>query len=119
VGLGRDAPATGEVTAEHHGREPAVGGYPLDPVVSPLQQFPGQEPANGHDAVVDLQNHYVVGYSDCHSWLSLDREVRQTRTSAIGTTAVRNWAREQGIDIKDRGRVPADIVAKYEAATGW
>ena len=73
---------------------------------------------NGHDAVVDLQNHHVVGYSDCHSWLSLDREVRQTRTSAIGTTAVRNWVREQGIDIKDRGRVPADIVAKYEAATG-
>jgi Lsr2 len=38
--------------------------------------------------------------------------------STIDTTAVRNWAREQGIDIKDRGRVPADIVARYEAATG-
>ena len=38
--------------------------------------------------------------------------------SGIDTTAVRSWAREQGIDIKDRGRVPADIVAKYEAATG-
>ena len=37
--------------------------------------------------------------------------------SAIDTTAVRTWAREQGIDIKDRGRVPADIVARYEAAT--
>jgi hypothetical protein len=38
--------------------------------------------------------------------------------SAIDTTAVRSWAREQGIDIKDRGRVPADVVAKYQAATG-
>ncbi len=38
--------------------------------------------------------------------------------SAIDTTAVRNWAREQGIDIKDRGRVPADIIARYQAATG-
>lgn len=38
--------------------------------------------------------------------------------SAIDTTAVRTWAREQGIDIKDRGRVPADIVARYQAATG-
>ena len=38
--------------------------------------------------------------------------------SAIDTTAVRSWAREQGIDIKDRGRVPANIVARYEAATG-
>ena len=38
--------------------------------------------------------------------------------SSIDTTAVRTWAREQGIAIKDRGRVPADVVAKYEAATG-
>lgn len=38
--------------------------------------------------------------------------------STIDTTAVRTWAREQGIDIKDRGRVPGDVVAKYEAATG-
>jgi hypothetical protein len=38
--------------------------------------------------------------------------------ASTDTTAVRNWAREQGIGIKDRGRVPADIVARYEAATG-
>jgi hypothetical protein len=38
--------------------------------------------------------------------------------SAVDTTAVRRWAREQGYDIKDRGRVPADLVAKYQAATG-
>ena len=38
--------------------------------------------------------------------------------STIDTTAVRSWAREQGINIKDRGRVPAEVVAKYEAATG-
>jgi hypothetical protein len=38
--------------------------------------------------------------------------------SALNTTEVRNWAREQGIDIKDRGRVPADVLAKYQAATG-
>ncbi|HEX6451207.1 MAG TPA: Lsr2 family protein [Trebonia sp.] len=38
--------------------------------------------------------------------------------SALNTTEIRNWAREQGYDIKDRGRVPADVVAKYQAATG-
>ncbi len=38
------------------------------------------------------------------------------RTSTVDTTAVRAWARENGFDIKDRGRVPADLVAKYEAA---
>ena len=31
---------------------------------------------------------------------------RSRAASAIDTTAVRTWAREQGIDIKDRGRVP-------------
>jgi hypothetical protein len=46
------------------------------------------------------------------------RAPRGRRTaSAIDTTAVRNWAREQGYDIKDRGRVPADLIAKYQAAT--
>jgi hypothetical protein len=37
---------------------------------------------------------------------------------ALNTTEIRNWAREQGYDIKDRGRVPGDLVAKYQAATG-
>src|ERR1700691_5644857 len=38
--------------------------------------------------------------------------------STVNTTEIRNWAREQGYDIKDRGRMPADLVAKYQAATG-
>ncbi len=31
--------------------------------------------------------------------------------------AVREWARSQGIDVKDRGRVPAELVVKFKAAT--
>ena len=38
--------------------------------------------------------------------------------SAIDTAKVREWARESGYDIKDRGRVSADLVAKYQAAAG-
>lgn len=38
--------------------------------------------------------------------------------SAIDTHKVREWAREQGIEIKERGRVPANIVEKYREATG-
>src|SRR5580693_4829766 len=40
------------------------------------------------------------------------------RASAVDTAAVRAWARENGYAIKDRGRVPADLVAKYQAAIG-
>jgi hypothetical protein len=36
------------------------------------------------------------------------------RASSVDTAAVRAWAREHGYDIKGRGRVPADLVAKYE-----
>jgi hypothetical protein len=32
------------------------------------------------------------------------------------STEVRDWARANGLDIKDRGRVPADMVAKFRAA---
>jgi hypothetical protein len=43
---------------------------------------------------------------------------RRNSASGIDTTAVRSWAREQGIDIKERGRVPANIVEQYRAAVG-
>jgi Lsr2 len=32
-------------------------------------------------------------------------------------TAIREWAKSQGIEVKDRGRVPADMVVKFKAAT--
>jgi hypothetical protein len=33
------------------------------------------------------------------------------------STEVRDWARSQGIDVKDRGRIPAELVVKFKAAT--
>jgi Lsr2 len=39
------------------------------------------------------------------------------RASTVDTGAVRTWARENGFDIKDRGRVPADLLTRYEEAT--
>jgi Lsr2 len=37
--------------------------------------------------------------------------------SGLNTTEVREWAKAQGIDVKDRGRVPAELVVKFKAAT--
>ncbi len=37
--------------------------------------------------------------------------------SGLNTTEVREWARAQGIEVKDRGRVPAELVVKFKAAT--
>jgi hypothetical protein len=36
----------------------------------------------------------------------------------VDTHAVREWARGQGIEVKQRGRVPASIAEQYRQATG-
>lgn len=33
--------------------------------------------------------------------------------------AVRSWAKEQGLPVSSRGRVPADVIDQYDAAHGW
>jgi hypothetical protein len=38
--------------------------------------------------------------------------------AAVDTSKVREWAKGQGIEVKDRGRVPADVVEQYKAAVG-
>jgi hypothetical protein len=35
---------------------------------------------------------------------------------ALDTRKVREWAKTAGIDIKERGRVPAQVIEKYKAA---
>jgi Lsr2 len=38
--------------------------------------------------------------------------------SGLNTIEVREWAKAQGIEVKDRGRVPTELVVKFKAATG-
>jgi hypothetical protein len=38
------------------------------------------------------------------------------RRSPEELRAIRQWAREQGLQVSDRGRISADIVAKYDSA---
>ncbi len=46
------------------------------------------------------------------------RNGRRASNGAADSTAVRVWAKSQGIEVKDRGRVPAELVEKFKAATG-
>ena len=46
------------------------------------------------------------------------RSGRGASASGLNTTEVREWAKAQGIEVKDRGRVPAELVVKFKAATG-
>lgn len=43
---------------------------------------------------------------------------RRGSASGLNTNEVREWAKAQGIEVKDRGRVPAELVVKFKAATG-
>jgi hypothetical protein len=45
------------------------------------------------------------------------RSRRKPGEDGPDSTQVRDWARSQGIDVKDRGRIPADLVVKFKAAT--
>jgi Lsr2 len=44
----------------------------------------------------------------------------QPKAPANGTsnTEVRAWAKARGLAIKERGRIPADLIAQYQAASG-
>jgi hypothetical protein len=46
------------------------------------------------------------------------RSGHKAQPSTLNTTEVREWAKAQGIDVKDRGRIPAELVVKFKAATG-
>ena len=46
------------------------------------------------------------------------RAGRRTPAGGLNTTEVREWAKAQGLEVRDRGRVPAELVVKFKAATG-
>jgi Lsr2 len=46
------------------------------------------------------------------------RSGRRSASSDVDTKDVRAWAKDQGIELKDRGRVPTSVVARFRAATG-
>jgi hypothetical protein len=43
---------------------------------------------------------------------------RKAPANGISNTDVRAWAKAHGIEVKERGRIPADVIARYQAAVG-
>lgn len=44
------------------------------------------------------------------------RTSRSARSAGPSPSEVRDWAKSQGIEVKDRGRVPDALVVKFKAA---
>jgi Lsr2 len=43
---------------------------------------------------------------------------RKAPPATISSTDVRAWAKAHGVELKERGRIPAGVLAQYQAATG-
>ena len=84
---------------------------------------------DGADYEIDLSASHAQQLRDALApYISAARRTRNTPRPAAGTgrktaqaapdpTEVREWARSQGIDVKDRGRVPGELIARFTAAT--
>jgi hypothetical protein len=46
------------------------------------------------------------------------RSRSKTTASVPNTNEIREWAKTQGLDVKDRGRIPAELAVKFKTATG-
>jgi hypothetical protein len=82
---------------------------------------------DGADYEIDLSvEHREELHKTLAAYVAHARKAGGTRRSARGrgnasaldTHKVRGWAREQGIDIKERGRIPANILEQYRQASG-
>ena len=79
---------------------------------------------DGTDYEIDLNKKHADQLAQAIGpFIAAARKVPSSRRPARGARAgrhnlsdVRAWARDQGIKISERGRIPADVLAKYNAA---
>lgn len=78
----------------------------------------------GTDYEIDLSKKHADQFAQAIGpFIDAARKVPSSRRVARGwrvprhdQSRVRAWARDQGIKVADRGRIPADVLARYEAA---
>jgi hypothetical protein len=79
---------------------------------------------DGTDYEIDLNKKHADQLAQAIGpFIAAARKVPSSRRPARGARAgrhdlsdVRAWARDQGIKISERGRIPAEVLAKYNAA---
>lgn len=81
---------------------------------------------DGAEYEIDLNDEHANTFRESVAeYIAAARKVSGTRRGpgtrqrrAADSTQVREWARSQGLPVKERGRVPSDLIAQYRAATG-
>jgi hypothetical protein len=78
----------------------------------------------GSDYEIDLNKEHADQFNAAVGpFIAAARKVSSSRKPARGARTarhdlsdVRAWARDQGIKVSTRGRIPADVLARYNAA---
>ena len=79
---------------------------------------------DGRDYEIDLCSKHSQKFDDIvgryaerarRAAARVSRTKRRTTAHRQHSAAIRSWAKESGIAVSDRGRIPSDVVARYEA----
>ena len=82
---------------------------------------------DGVDYEIDLSKQHARQFRrECASFLVHARRAERGRRRRPARSSsgrrrsgdIRAWAKDAGIQVSDRGRIPASVVARYQAATG-
>ncbi len=79
---------------------------------------------DGTDYEIDLSKKHADQFAkDIGPYIAAARKLPSARRAARGPRAgrhdqsdVRAWARSQGLKVSDRGRIPAEVLARYQSA---
>lgn len=74
-----------------------------------------------HQALNKALEAYETAVKDMREFVLAAREVKKAKTTGKRDSAphldkIRAWAREKGMEVSDKGRIPKDIQAAYDKA---
>jgi nucleoid-associated protein Lsr2 len=82
---------------------------------------------DGAEYEIDLNDEHADTFrQSVEQYIAAARKVSPRRATggrsrkaaaSVDSTQVREWARSRGLPVKERGRVPSDLLAQYRAAT--
>lgn len=68
------------------------------------------------DENADAFREAVAPYIEAGHRVTGSKTARKAKAASGNTKTVREWARTNGFDVSDRGRIPADVAQAYAAA---
>jgi hypothetical protein len=93
-----------------------LDGGPADTTVSFAVDGVGYEIDLSNAHAAELRAAFEPFLAHARKVPAIRRPARAPRPAGPNPAAVREWAKNEGIQVSDRGRVPAELVVKFRAA---